>query len=64
MSSARAWLFRVRFGAGAHGARQAICNFNTRIALNASLLYVDSFQIKMRKTRVFVCSDSTIHRRM
>ena len=33
-------------------------------ALNASLLYVDSFQNKMRIIRVFVCSGSTIHRRM
>ena len=38
--------------------------FNTRIALNAPVLYVSSFEIKVRIIRVFVCSGNTIHRRM
>ena len=36
----------------------------TRIALNAPLLYVRSFQIKVRIIRVFVCTGITIHRRI
>ena len=38
--------------------------FNTRIALNAPVLYVSSFEIKVRIIRVFVCSGNTTHRRM